>query len=68
MYQTQEVYQNRHRLASVPGKYSGSFSYPKTSSCPLTLSPSKGVSEPLNGAPLIWFDKLTMSGVDPEIK
>jgi hypothetical protein len=33
---------------------------------PLTLSLSKGVSGPLNGTPLIWFDKLTMSGVDPE--
>ncbi len=32
---------------------------------PLTLSQSKGVSGALNFEPLIWFDKLTMSGFDP---
>ena len=57
-------------LNAVQGKLrTGSFSYPKAISCPLTLSLSKGVSGPLNvnGTPLIWFDKLTMSGVDPEV-
>ena len=31
------------------------------------LSGSKGMSGHMNGAPLKWFDKLTMSGVGPEL-
>ena len=55
-------------VSSLPGGLAGPFSYPKAGSCPLTLSVSKGVSGPLEDAPLIWFDKLTMSGVYPELR
>ncbi len=55
-------------VSTKPVVGSGSFDYPKIGSCPLTLSLSKGVSGFLNGASLIWFDRLTMSGVNPELK